>query len=792
MVRVPGLNWTTGANWSGGTAPAAADDVVFNTAGTLTFTTGPGANFSFNSLTISQGTVTIIGTGASRTFTLGGNAGTDFTVASGASLTLSTNLSVTMAANATGDISGTLTVNNGRTFNTNGTTVITTVIGSIVNSGTVTCTTASKLLMQSGSTYTHSQDGGTIPTATWNANSTCSVTGMTGTNPTGLTGVTFGHFIWNCAGQTANLGSRGAGLTIAGNLTIQNSNGFQFRFGQPGNNTIGGNLILNGGNARIGSNTARTVVVSGNLNMTAGTLTMTDGNQNGTLNVAGNFSHTGGTITETGSAAGPIVFNGGTQTFTSGGTVSNTIDWTVNNGATVNMAATGTVVSGNSFTLSNGGTLGITSTAGIVTAPTASGNIQTTTRTFNTGANYSYIGTGGAQVTGNGMPATVNNLTINNTAGVTLSAATAINGALTLMNGILTTTAALLPTVSGTGTAGAGSSTAYVNGPIAKTGAGAIVFPTGKSGTYGPIGITAPGAGNTLRAEYQKATPPNNTSLASGLYWVSACEYWDLNVVAGAPTVDVTLFWNGTGSPCNGATTPYVNNPASTTVAHNNGSSWDTYGGTGSGTPASGSVTRTGVNVFSPFTIGTTSPFNPLPVKFSGITAFEKQTGVQIDWNVATEENTSRYQVERSADGITFTPIGSVDARNQPKYGYYDATPLSGLSYYRLRSIDVDGKASYSSIVRVNLNKNDKEIRLYPNPVTGGNLSFQSSDLSKGTYSIRIFNAGGQQVYAQKFSHTGGAINQTIQLPGGMKSGMYNIQLENNGDKVMSKTFMVQ
>jgi hypothetical protein len=31
-----GLNWTTPANW-GGTAPVAADDIVFNTAGTITF-----------------------------------------------------------------------------------------------------------------------------------------------------------------------------------------------------------------------------------------------------------------------------------------------------------------------------------------------------------------------------------------------------------------------------------------------------------------------------------------------------------------------------------------------------------------------------------------------------------------------------------------------------------------------------------------------------------------------------------------------------------------------------------
>jgi len=45
----------------------------------------------------------------------------------------------------------------------------------------------------SGSTYTHAQNGGTIPTATWNAASTCNITGITSTAPGGL-GQTFGNF----------------------------------------------------------------------------------------------------------------------------------------------------------------------------------------------------------------------------------------------------------------------------------------------------------------------------------------------------------------------------------------------------------------------------------------------------------------------------------------------------------------------------------------------------------------------------------------------------------------------
>lgn len=90
-----------------------------------------------------------------------------------------------------------------------------------------------------------------------------------------------------------------------------------------------------------------------------------------------------------------------------------------------------TVTGTGSFT--NDGTLGIGSAAGI-TSIGATGNIQTSNRTFNTTANYVYSGSSG-QVTGSGLPATVNNLTVDNTAGLTASSGITVNGELKLTNG---------------------------------------------------------------------------------------------------------------------------------------------------------------------------------------------------------------------------------------------------------------------------------------------------------------------------------------------------------------------
>ena len=159
-----------------------------------------------------------------------------------------------------------------------------------------------------------------------------------------------------------------------------------------------------------------------------------------TVLVAGNFSQTAGTLTEDGTATGSgIIFDGtAPHTYTSGQTVSNTVNFTVNSGATLLM---GTSLVGNgsngTFQLPPAGP----SASAIHWASPRSGtngNVRVSgTRTYNAAANYIYNGTV-AQVTGNGL-VTANNLTINNSAGVTLSNSATVNGILNLTSGDLST-----------------------------------------------------------------------------------------------------------------------------------------------------------------------------------------------------------------------------------------------------------------------------------------------------------------------------------------------------------------
>ena len=121
-----------------------------------------------------------------RTLIIGNSAGDDLVINNGTSLSFENDVNITLNGSANAAIDGTLSIRSGSTYNTDGASVVTNVNGTIINEGNVTCTTASKLVFNAASTYNHSQDGGDIPTATWDATSNCDITGITsstGTQP---------------------------------------------------------------------------------------------------------------------------------------------------------------------------------------------------------------------------------------------------------------------------------------------------------------------------------------------------------------------------------------------------------------------------------------------------------------------------------------------------------------------------------------------------------------------------------------------------------------------------------
>ncbi len=173
-----------------------------------------------------------------------------------------------------------------------------------------------------------------------------------------------------------------------------------------------------------------------------------------------------------------------------------------------------------------------------------------------------------------------------------------------------------------------------------------------------------------------------------------------------------------------------------------------------------------------------------LPVTLTNIKAFQKNTGVQIEWTAQQASNIDRYEVERSANGRQFSMLGNVHVTGNSsiaiKYNLFDPFPFSGVNFYRIKIIEA-GKETYSQILKVNMNNGSKNnINVYPNPIKGNAIGLEIN-LQKGNYTLIVTNTFGQQVMNKKITHAGGATTETLEFSKALAAGVYQLRLTGEG-----------
>ena len=332
-------------------------------------------------------------------------------------------------------------------------------------------------------------------------------------------------------------------------------------------------------------------------------------------------------------------------------------------------------------------------------------------------------------------------LALNNPAGVTLATPLLLGGPLALNSGTLTTTAVNLLTLSSAASlAGSGgNSTSFVNGPLARqTVAGALsnfTFPVGSGTAFRPVVLNATAQDVTTYLVTPKEGPaadPANLLAGTGalpaLTRVSRVRSYTI-----APTPAANHF-SGTVTLSFGPD-DNVNQPAaaSFTIGKNsNGAGWQNIGNGGvtiaipatATTGATGTITSQTFTSFSDFALASTSPeatVNPLPVRLTSFGAVRQTSGaVQITWATASEQRSAYFEVQRSLDGTTFSAIAKVagygtTGQAQVYVTQDGAAPATQL-YYRLRQVDIDGRAAYSPVVTLAASAAADALVLYPNP----------------------------------------------------------------------------
>jgi hypothetical protein len=160
------------------------------------------------------------------------------------------------------------------------------------------------------------------------------------------------------------------------------------------------------------------------------------------------------------------------------------------------------------------------------------------------------------------------------------------------------------------------------------------------------------------------------------------------------------------------------------------------------------------------------------PVELISFTAENGPENVLLNWSTATEKNNDYFTVQKSKNGIDFIGIenikGAGTSQQQLNYHTTDPYPYAGISYYRLKQVDYDGKFSHSKIVVV---KNEEtQISIYPNPSQG---SFKLSVINeRQPYSIEVTDVEGRLVY----KGSGNPDNQVTEISG-LSKGIYVVRI---------------
>lgn len=187
----------------------------------------------------------------------------------------------------------------------------------------------------------------------------------------------------------------------------------------------------------------------------------------------------------------------------------------------------------------------------------------------------------------------------------------------------------------------------------------------------------------------------------------------------------------------------------------------------------------------------------PLPITLSSFSGYKEATKNILNWQTANEVNNKGFELERSIDGKEFTKIAVINSKatngnstGANEYSYTDEKYFGATNYYRLRQLDKDGKSTLSKVVVIKSAQITKAqiSRIFPNPVQeklnvvlntptsekvtiaitdlvgktitqkfvettlgDNNIQFNTVQLAKGTYVIKVYSNTNTEIATQKF-----------------------------------------
>lgn len=144
---------------------------------------------------------------------------------------------------------------------------------------------------------------------------------------------------------------------------------------------------------------------------------------------------------------------------------------------------------------------------------------------------------------------------------------------------------------------------------------------------------------------------------------------------------------------------------------------------------------------------------NPLPVTLTSFIVKPDGDAALVQWETASEKNNDYFLVERSNDDENFEVVGRVmgsgTTTNPRKYEYKDLSPVNGISYYRLKQVDYDGKTETFKVIPFEQNRSITELKIAecsPNPFSGS-IRLITDIPTEGIINVELLSLNGAKAW---------------------------------------------
>ena len=149
-----------------------------------------------------------------------------------------------------------------------------------------------------------------------------------------------------------------------------------------------------------------------------------------------------------------------------------------------------------------------------------------------------------------------------------------------------------------------------------------------------------------------------------------------------------------------------------------------------------------------------------------------------LNWNIESVLGGKNIDILRSADGVNFESIGSIEVNGQESLlgaaSFHDASPLAGLSYYKLALNNLDAISTYTQVAMVDFSTEAVSPKILGNPVVN---ALKLVGLGKSSGTAIVYNISGRMMSQSRFADGSGAVDISCNS---LPAGEYFVQISQN------------